>query len=339
MRIRHLVLTSSFAGAEQHVCVLASEQARHGHEVEVWGGDPAAMKARLTAGVQHRKAGHVVSAVRLAHGSDQPDIVHAHMTKGELAGAIMTLGTQVPVVSTRHFAAVRGQSPLGHVARPFLRRRVSAQIAVSEFVATHIDGQSDIVYAGVVTPPAAKQRPRDRVVLVAQRLSPEKLTADALRAFLASGLARQGWELHLAGRGEEQGALMQLARDLDIEPSVRFLGFTDALPLRMSTAGMVLATAPAEPFGLTVVEAMAHATPVVATASAGHLESVGRVAADALFAVGDVASAGQILARLAEDVSGRQEYGAALRDAQLERFTPERQYADTQAVYERVLSG
>lgn len=337
MKIRHLILTSSFAGAEQHVCTLASEQSRHGHEVEVWGGDPTAMRGRLAEGVVHRACSSVAVAVRHARKAPRPDVLHAHMTKAELASTLISGATGPPVISTRHFAAVRGRSRGGHLARPLLRRRFTVQLAVSEYVAAHIDGPSRVVYAGVES--QTFDQPRERVVLVAQRLSPEKRTGDALASFATSGLVAQGWHMDIAGRGHEYEALKRQAVALGLSGAVRFLGFCDDLRNRLATAAIVLATAPAEPFGLTVVEAMAHGTSVVASASGGHLESVGRATSDFLYAVGNTHRAGDLLAQLASDEERRRGYGEKLRDVQRSLFTLERQYLNTQAVYEELSRG
>ncbi|AXH96883.1 glycosyltransferase family 4 protein [Ornithinimicrobium avium] len=339
MKIRHLVLTASFAGAEQHVCGLANAQARHGHDVEVWGGDSAAMRERLAGNVSFAPCRGIGEALRLSRLASRVDILHAHMTKAEVAAtAAARLFTHpARVVTTRHFAAVRGASLRGHMARPFLRRAVATQIAVSAFVAANIDGDSTVVYAGV-DPQVEVTRPREDVILVAQRLSPEKRTLDALDAFAASGLAAQGWRLEIAGRGSQHDALVARATSLGLGEQLVFLGFVDDLADRMRRAAMVLATATAEPFGLTVVEAMAHGTPVVASASGGHLETVGLVGDRFLFAPGRTDEAGHMLAVMAADAAASSVYGRELRAVQRERFTPDRQYTDTQTVYEKVLA-
>lgn len=337
MRVRHVILTDAFAGSEQHVCVLANAQARHGHDVEVWGGAAREMRRRLDPTIFHREVSTVRASVTRASWRAPTDLLHAHMTKAEMAATVLSLDGGVPIVATRHFAAVRGKSFGGHLARPFLRHRISAQIAVSQFVAENIDGPSRVVYAGVEPQPL---RPvgSDKVVLVAQRLAPEKRTADAVDAFSSSGLAQIGWRLDIAGVGMQDADLRRAIQAKGLGDHVRLLGFRDDLPTRMANAGMLLATAPAEPFGLTVVEAMAVGTPVVATAAGGHLESVGRARADYLYDVGAVAQAGECLRHLAADDAARGDYGAELRGVQQEFFTPDRQYTDTQALYEEVLS-
>lgn len=144
--------------------------------------------------------------------------------------------------------------------------------------------------------------------------------------------------MEIAGRGEQHDALVEHAANLGLADSVTFLGFIQDLPSRMRQASIVLAPAPAEPFGLTVVESMSHATPVVAAASGGHLESVGRVSSAFLYEPGDIRAAGAMLAALADNESQRRKYGEALRGEQLARFTPERQYVVTQRIYDATVA-
>ena len=66
---------------------------------------------------------------------------------------------------------------------------------------------------------------REPVVLVAQRLEPEKRTDVALRAWAASGLADRGWRLQIAGDGAERDDLeCSWPTHFRIEDSVDFLG-------------------------------------------------------------------------------------------------------------------
>lgn len=251
---------------------------------------------------------------------------------------VTALRVQTPIVVTRHFAAVRGHSRSGRLVRPMLQHKITAQIAISEFVAGIIDGPSRVVYAGVESQDRVDER-RERVVLVAQRLSPEKRTVDALESFALSGLADKGWRLQVAGRGAEMPVLMESSRRLALSDSVDYLGFCDDLPRRLRSASMVLATAPAEPFGLTVIEAMAHGTPIVATAAGGHLETVGRARPDFLYEVADVARAGEMLKILGADQALRAAYSAELQSVQRRHFTVERQFAETQKIYDEVVPG
>jgi glycosyltransferase involved in cell wall biosynthesis len=174
---------------------------------------------------------------------------------------------------------------------------------------------------------------REPVVLVAQRLDPEKRTDVALEAWQRSGLAAQGWRLDIAGTGRERDRLAERAARLGIGASCRFLGARSDMATLYRRASILLAPRPDEPFGLSVVEAMAAALPVVAAGGGGHLETVGLSEGAALFPPGDTQAAGRTLAELATDPARREAYGQALRATQQARFSSGRQVADTLALY------
>ena len=96
----------------------------------------------------------------------------------------------------------------------------------------------------------------------------------------------------------------------------------------------MVAPAPEEPFGLAVVEAMAHGIPVVAAAGGAHLETLGTDGL--LFAPGDVSGAASLLRRIAEDVSWRREVGAKLRSRQELLFSLDTHASKLEAIYASV---
>ncbi|MFK5633431.1 MULTISPECIES: glycosyltransferase family 4 protein [unclassified Ornithinimicrobium] len=333
MKVVHAVRSDAFAGVERHVVVLARAQAEQGDEIRVIGGDPHRMKVELGPDVPHlpaRTTAEVGAALVRAAGAD---IVHTHMTAAETAAALALGGR--PYVVTRHFAARRGRSWAGRLASPVLRQRAARQIAVSQFVAGAVDGRSTVVYAGVPNRPLSSAR--ERVVLVCQRLEPEKDTALALEAFALSGLVDDGWRLVVAGTGSQGAQLRERAAQLGLLSDVDLLGFSEDVSALMDQASVLLATAPAEPFGLSVVEAMACGLPVVASAAGGHLESVGLVDGAALFSAGSAQDAAGLLRKAARYAPWRVAYGHRLQTAQRQRFTPDRQARETRSVYEELL--
>ena len=338
MRITHLVRSDGWAGVETHVVTLAREQARRGDDVLVVGGDPQRAETWLRGSqVRHLPARTVPQAVRTLGQTAVPDILHVHMTAAEIAAALSIRMRRTPVVSTRHFASPRGSGPLSRPVGNLVRRRISAQVAVSRFVAEHIDGESTVILAGVEAQPRVPAARRDPVVLVVQRLQPEKNTQLALTAFAASGLATTGWRLQLAGRGPLRAPLEALARDLGVGAAVHFLGHRSDVPDLMSSASLLLAPRDDEAYGLSVVEAMASGLPVVAAGAGGHLQTVGGVERAALFRPGDVADAARLLKLLASDPDLRDNYGRALQAVQRRKLTPAAQAEATQDVYRSVL--
>lgn len=335
LRVVQVVCTDAFAGIERYVATLANGLAHRGCRVIVLGGEAQRMSRELSPSVEawHPARGMLEALTTLAT-IGRADIVHAHMTHAELAATLTLPLTGGRLVVTRHFAARRGSGPAGRAAAVAIRRAIDLQLACSAYVAARVDGPCEVIWPGVPPNDAARERERERVVLVVQRLEPQKDTATALRAWACSGLGDRGWDLHVVGDGTERRPLERLAAELAIERSCRFLGARDEVQIHLVSASILIAAAPNEPFGLSVVEAMGAGLPVVATASGGHLETVGACADAVLFSPGDSQTAGRLLRDLADDEARRADYGHKLLELQRDRFSAERQVARTLARYQ-----
>jgi glycosyltransferase involved in cell wall biosynthesis len=293
LTIVHLVVTENFAGVERYVTYVAPVLAARGHNVTVLGGDARRMNDGLGSSVRWRGVWSLPAAVRMLFAHRRADVIHVHMTAAEIAATMVRPFLRGTVISTRHFAARRGSSTAIRLLNPLIRRSIDEQISISQFVADSIGEPSTVILNAVPEMPVG---PHDQaVVLVVQRLEVEKQTAVALRAWALSGLGVEGWTMEIAGDGVERPALERLAAELGVSKSVRFLGFADDVAARMSRARILLATAPAEPFGLAVAEALAAGMVVVAADGGGHRETVGRVSPELLFPVGDHAAAARAL--------------------------------------------
>ncbi|MDF2805136.1 MAG: hypothetical protein K0S43_82 [Cellulosimicrobium sp.] len=345
MRIVHAVRSDGFAGVERHVALLARAQAAAGHQVAVVGGRPDAMGDALAgAPVRQRSASTTLEVARaLRRLSSGSDVVHVHMTAAEVGATISGVGHgpgRPVVVTTRHFAGRRGHGLLGPLVSAVARRDVTAQIAISRFVAEHVDGESVVVHPGVARrEPLAPAADRDRVVLLAQRLEPEKRTDLGLRAFAASRLAADGWRLDVVGDGSLRAETERLATSLGLDGAVRFRGHRADVHLLMAHAAILLAPCPVEGLGLSVLEAMAAGLPVVAADAGGHRETLAGLDPAALYAALDPSAAAASLRALAGATGRREAYGLAAARAQRARFTPDAQYHATDAVYRAALAG
>lgn len=342
MRIVHAIRSDGFAGVETHVARLAAAQHDRGHTVTVIGGDPTSMRSTTSRDavdlVPARTVVDVAKELRRRTFARTRMIVHTHMTAAELAAALAVPAGGPRIVTTRHFAAVRGSSLLGRASAVAITRRLSAQISVSHHIADHIDGRSATVHPGVATAADSLAAPdREQTVLLVQRLAPEKETDLAIRAFARSGLGDRGWRLEIAGDGPQRRELEGLVARLGITTVTTFLGRLTGVAERMGRAGILLAPCSTEGLGMTVLEAMAAGIPIIAAASGGHLETVGRVDGAALHQPGDVDDAASVLVGLAQNPLRRTMYGAALQADQRERFTLAAQAAATDSVYESVL--
>ncbi|WP_187432550.1 glycosyltransferase [Agromyces mariniharenae] len=340
IRILHAIRSDGFAGVEQFVLRLALAQAADGHDVAVVGGAAERMRPALAgAGVEHVPAARTIEVLRaVRRRAAGIDVVNTHMTAADV-GAVFGLAgrRQRPaVVSTRHFAQPRGR--LGPVPIDALvGGRIDAEVSISAAVAASVDRPSTVVHTGVDARPLGDGRPRDRTVLIAQRLEPEKHTHVGVRAFAASGLAADGWTLEVAGDGSELGALQALVGELGLDGVVRFSGFRSDLPAVMDRAAILIAPCPVEGLGLTVLEAMAGGLPVIAAEAGGHVELLEGLDERTLFAPDDADDAGRRLRGLADDEPGRADLGAAERAHQQQAFSIRAQADGTEAVYRGVL--
>ncbi|WP_136707692.1 glycosyltransferase family 4 protein [Agromyces sp. H66] len=340
LRILHAIRSDGFSGVERFVLRLARQQRADGHQVAVIGGATERMREALDPiGVAHAAAARTQEVARAVRGlASGFDVVNTHMTAAELGAAAGLAGRlrRPAVVATRHFAKPHGRIgpiPVSLLVRPF----IDAQLSISRAVASAIDGPSTVVHSGVESRPLHDGLLRERTVLMAQRLQPEKHGHIGIRAFAAAGLADTGWTLEIAGQGPEQAALEALTGELGIGHAVRFLGYRADLPEIMDRAGLLLAPCPVEGLGLTVLEAMAGGLPVVAAGAAGHLDVFEGLEDRCLFDPDDVDDAAARLRRLADDDAARSTLGVVVHAVQQRRFSLAAQAAGTERVYRSVL--
>jgi glycosyltransferase involved in cell wall biosynthesis len=177
------------------------------------------------------------------------------------------------------------------------------------------------------------------------RLVPRKGFDRAIRALALV----PGAELVIAGGPEpallhddpEAERLRKLAAEHGVADRVRLLGAVshDAMPELMSDADLVLSTPVYEPFGIVPLEAMACATPVVATAVGGQLDTVVDDRTGLLLPPDtEDAALADTLRGLLADPDRLERYGAAGRERVLRQFTWERVAEQVARVYADALA-
>ena len=129
------------------------------------------------------------------------------------------------------------------------------------------------------------EREANRIVCVA-RLEEQKDIATLLRAF---AIARQSvaCTLSIAGTGRLAKDLKTLAKNLEIERHVDFLGHVDDTETLYGKAPLAVLSSRWEGFPNVVIEALAQGTPVVATRIPGAVEILENTGAGLLCEIGD----------------------------------------------------
>jgi glycosyltransferase involved in cell wall biosynthesis len=129
--------------------------------------------------------------------------------------------------------------------------------------------------------------------------------------------------------------LVKRCEELGIADRVRFLGRRDDVPVIMAASDvLVLPSVTPEPFGLTVVEAMAAGRPVVATAAGGPLDSVADEETGLLARPSDPHDLAAKICTLLADPERARAMGEAGRTRARELFATDREVREMAAVIE-----
>jgi glycosyltransferase involved in cell wall biosynthesis len=241
----------------------------------------ASPRALLRFGV--RAPLSAASLLRLRR-SFRPDLVHAIGAGPNAAylaalrarlGAPLVLTAQGEFGGDPHRAFERSRSLRGGLSR--LLRRGSAVTACSSFVLDElarvfrVDAPATVIPNGVAPSEFDVPRPHvnglGRYVFAAGRLVEQKAFDTLLRGFARAELG--GRRLVVAGDGPERPALERLAGELAVD--VSFVGAVGRARLveLMRGADLFAFSSRYEAFGIALLEAMAAATPAVATRVGG----------------------------------------------------------------------
>lgn len=321
MRILHLVVTANFAGTERYVSEVARACTNLGDEVTVVGGDPGRMSRELGHGVRWLPGSTPREAAWSVLRGGRFDLCHVHLTHAEAVGVALRHRHRARLVSTRHIAARRGSTRAGRFLAPWLASRLDVEIAGSRFVAERVERPPTAILPFGVEPSPPLWHRGSRVVLLLQRLEPEKDPLTAVRGWARSGMAELGWSLRVVGDGSQR-TMLEAEVQREAIPAVTFAGWSAQVRAELTGAGLLVAPSPVEAFGLSVVEAMAAGVPVLAAAGGGHLETVGDCPGGMSFSPGDPSSLGHQLSAFAELADDeRAELSVAARTTQQARFT------------------
>lgn len=110
---------------------------------------------------------------------------------------------------------------------------------------------------------ANKKGEREHVVIASGRLNYQKDYPALLRSWSLLKSRKNDWRLRILGEGGDLSTLQLLVKDLNIENSVDFVGYSSDVAGEMRKASIFAMTSLFEGFGLVIVEAMSCRLPVV----------------------------------------------------------------------------
>ena len=309
----------------------------------------------------------IIRAARSAVVRQTPDMVHANSIRAGLVMSAATVGLGVPVVWHVHDLLPRHL--LSTAIRLFaLLSRRNLIIAVSHAVASQFRGRLLRWFPSRVpvttihnavdqerfqpNPECGRETRSGLGIAVDQlligtvgQLTPRKGQLELIEAF--SKVAREipTAVLMIVGepifnRDEEYAAALRLAaRASGLPDRIRFLGSRDDVPGLMRAFDLLIVNSRAEPFGLTVTEAMASETTVLATAVDGIPEIVRHRESGWLVNAGDPSSLCEGMLTLLRNPDLRRQLGRQGRQEALNRFSRQKLLSEIQSFYRRLPAG
>jgi glycosyltransferase involved in cell wall biosynthesis len=354
VRILQVCSVTTFGGGERHLADLSHALVDLGHEVyaasvpgsSLWAELSFLPKGRTLAlsRVNYAKNLMVLTRFVRAHGIE---IVHAHAARDyHLSALAVRLGLRGRLVLSRH-----ALFPLKGINRHLLKG-TGRVIAVSQAVAESLRrsgvieaSKITVVHNGIDTDRFGRSGGSgDIPVLVGMvgHLAPIKGQDIFLRA--AALLAARRPEVHFVVIGEDKSPQMgyrkfleSLLIELGLSGRVSMPGWRDDIPAALSSLTLFVSAARSEPFGLSIVEAMAAGLPVVATASEGALEIIDDGFSGKLVPVSDPESLAKAIDNLLDDPLERSRLGRNAVLAARERYSLARMGSDTERIYREVL--
>jgi glycosyltransferase involved in cell wall biosynthesis len=339
LRIVNAMLGRGLGGLEQALLDYGDALSRFGHEVHAVIHPDAAIRPALATrgavwhGLPHHGSWDVIAAIRLRlllrrlHA----DVCIAH---GNRAMSLLRQAGANPLVAVlpNYKMRCRGAAAVFHPTLDLMRHAQSQ--GVMDTCLYHIPSMVDVPPA---LPPRVRRQPP--VIGAMGRFVPKKgfdVFITALGRLRSDGVP---FRAVLAGDGPERSTLEQLATRHGLAEALAFPGWVH--DKRTFFAGVDVFCLPShhEPFGIVLIEAMAHAMPVVSTDSEGPSEILHDGSDGILVPRGNVELVVQALGGLIADPERAARLGANAYWCARETYDMPRVGARLDAAVRRVVQG
>jgi glycosyltransferase involved in cell wall biosynthesis len=324
-----------YGGTERVVSVLTEELVRRGHQVTLFASADSQTRAELVPcaprslrqdpGVQDRVAYTMVQLGQVYGRARDFDLIHNHSDYYAFPFARLT---STPTLSTAH-----GRLDLDEVVRLYTQFPEHPLVSISDAQRQRLPRAHwlSTVYNGIDLSHFTFRPERGSYLVFLGRLSPEKRPDRAIEIARDTGMPLvMAAKVDAADRNYYEHAIAPLIRDC---PLVDYVGEVDEREKDALLGGAYAYLFPIdwpEPFGLTMVEALATGTPVIAYRAG----SVPEVVVDGL-----TGFIGATLRELSEAVARIPAIDRAACRAHVERhFTAEAMADGYERVYARLLS-
>ena len=281
------------------------------------------------------------------------DVVHAHMPRASVPGALLARLARVPVVvSHEHGSALEGKRLRTFLDREVVARLSTTMIAVSEWDRRNLIAHERIpaelirvlangIDSNEATAPGRPELTRTagvQLIGAVGRLYPEKGYAYLIEAVAL--LRDSGYGVHcvILGEGPQAGELGALIERLGVGDQVQLLGRRDDVGSVLRELDVAVLCSIREGSPLAMLEYMAAGAPIVATAVGGVPELIDDGVHGLLVAGADPRALRDGIARLLDDRALAERLGAAARARRAAEFDLDGLMRRVEELYDELLA-
>jgi len=355
--VLHLNTERGWRGGEQHVLWLAEALARRGHRALIAARPALPLAVRAAAAgievvpISPRSELAALAALQLRReiARRHVQIVHAHTAHTVALGALATLGSDVPLVVTRHviFPLRRSAPTRWKYGRARLMIAVSAAVADALERSGVPRSRIEVVEGGVdmthLPSPARDDvlqtlgvRGGPLVVMVGA-LTAEKDPTTFLHAIARARRTVPTLQALLVGEGWLRSRLEEERVSLGLAEIVQLTGWRDDADALLARADIVALSSRSEGMPVTLMHALALGKPIAATAVGGIPELITDGISGLLSPAGDSTGLGTSIARIACDRMLSEQLSAGAR-ARGETLSMDQVAERTAMLYRRLLA-
>jgi glycosyltransferase involved in cell wall biosynthesis len=331
--ILHIVSSLGVGGMERMLLQLATAQQEAGHRVSVLAlrAGPLEQEAAdrsirvkiLSSGTG--RFGRSLEALRVFR-AERPDIVHVHNPTSLQYAVLSKLVSRAAIVVTIH----GDQDTHARLGSSFEWALTSAAVIVSHAAGKTLRLPSHaapfvVVHNGIAAAPANEQHRADAraelgagdacVGILVARIDGRKGHATLLKSLRAVDDLGVTLKMWIVGDGSARAAAESQAARLGLGPDrVRFLGRRSDIDRLLNAADFFVLPSDIEGLPLSILEAMAHGLPIVASNVGGVPEIIQDGINGLLVPAGDDAALAAAIRRVATDPVLRRRLGDAARE-------------------------
>ena len=372
IRVLHIISTNAFAGTERYLLDLLKNSGKDIEFTVVYPGYGQLQEALESINCKVVELAFTpkcfpATAYKLWKliRNWRPDVVHTHLGKATLLGALLSqLASVKVVVTTLHFIHPAYASTHNKLFYPIflwghklVNTCLTGMIAISQAVATETVQREKVNPAKIVKISHGtafqaqflntEERIQAKlllglksdgpVVVTVARLEKEKGHDIFLKAVPHIVRNHQKVQFLWVGEGNLRQQLEQDIKQLKIVNQIHLLGFQKNIAVLLAIADIFVLPAPEEPFGLAILEAMTAGLPVVAIDAGGPAEIIIDGETGLLVPPEPVSLAGAVCDLLAYPEKAKQ-MGEAGKQRSATEYTVERMVKQTEQLYFNLLN-